>query len=111
MVLYHPLDYGGTVAIPGTDVAVSIRVAIDNSGPHTAQEVKAYYTALTQPLSGRANCCRKSEHDRRGPARRARESAGGYSGDRGHLDLRPGKRSRQGGAISRAMPFAGGVAG
>lgn len=46
MVLYHPLDYGGTVAIPGTDVAVSIRVAIDNSGPHTAQEVKAYYTTL-----------------------------------------------------------------
>jgi len=46
MVLYHPLDYGGTVAVPGTDIAVSIRVAIDNSGPHTAQQVKAYYAAL-----------------------------------------------------------------
>lgn len=46
MVLYHPLGYGGTVAIPGTDIAVSIQVAIDNSGPHTEQEVKAYYAAL-----------------------------------------------------------------
>ena len=46
MVLYHRFGYGGTVAIPGTDVAISIRVAIDNSGPHTAQQVKDYYTAL-----------------------------------------------------------------
>lgn len=46
MVLYHPLDYGGTVAVPGTDIAVSIRVAIDNSGPHTVQQVKEYYAAL-----------------------------------------------------------------
>lgn len=46
MVLYHPLDYGGTVAVPGTDIAVSIRVAIDNSGPHSEQQVKDYYAAL-----------------------------------------------------------------
>lgn len=52
MVLYHPLDYGGTVAVPGTDVAVSIRVAIDNSGPHTAQEVKTYYTTLRNRFPG-----------------------------------------------------------
>jgi hypothetical protein len=52
MVLYHPLDYGGTVAIPGTDVAVSIRVAIDNSGPHTEKEVKAYYAALRNRFPG-----------------------------------------------------------
>ena len=52
MVLYHPLDYGGTVAIPGTDVAVSIRVAIDNSGPHTEKEVKAYYAALLNRFPG-----------------------------------------------------------
>ena len=52
MVLYHPLDYGGTVAIPGTDVAVSIRVAIDNSGPHTAQQVNAYYTTLRNRFPG-----------------------------------------------------------
>jgi Domain of unknown function (DUF5054) len=52
MVLYHPLGYGGTVAVPETDVAVSIRVAIDNSGPHTAAEVKAYYAALRRRFPG-----------------------------------------------------------
>ncbi len=52
MVLYHPLGYGGTVAVPGTDVAVSIRIAIDNSGPHSATEVKAYYAALRSRFPG-----------------------------------------------------------
>lgn len=52
MVLYHPLGYGGTVAIPGTDIAVSIRVRVDNSGPHTADEVKAYYSALHRRFPG-----------------------------------------------------------
>jgi hypothetical protein len=46
MVLYHPFDYGSTVAIPGTDVAVSIRVRGDNSGPHTVEEVKDSYRQL-----------------------------------------------------------------
>lgn len=52
MVLYHPRGYGGTVAVPGTDIAISIRVAIDNSGPHSAQEVKAYYAALRARFPG-----------------------------------------------------------
>lgn len=52
MVLYHPLGYGGTVVVPGTSIAVSIRVAIDNSGPHTAAEVKAYYAALHRRFPG-----------------------------------------------------------
>ncbi len=51
-VLYHPLGYGSTVAIPGTDFAVSIRVRIDNSGPHSAGEVKAYYASLRQLFPG-----------------------------------------------------------
>jgi hypothetical protein len=46
MVLYHPFDYGSTVAIPGTDVAVSIRVRGDNSGPHTIEEIKDSYRQL-----------------------------------------------------------------
>jgi hypothetical protein len=46
MVLYHPLGYGSTVAIPGTDVAVSIQVRQDNSGPHKLDEIKAVYTSL-----------------------------------------------------------------
>jgi hypothetical protein len=46
MVLYHPFDYGSTVAIPGTDFAVSIRVRGDNSGPHTIEEIKNSYRQL-----------------------------------------------------------------
>jgi hypothetical protein len=46
MVLYHPLGYGSTVAIPGTDVAVSIQVRQDNSGPHTLDEIRAVYASL-----------------------------------------------------------------
>jgi hypothetical protein len=46
MLLYHPLDYGSTVAIPGTDIAVSIQVRGDNSGPHSFNEIKAYYAWL-----------------------------------------------------------------
>jgi hypothetical protein len=46
MVLYHPSDYGSTVAIPGTGVAVSIQVRGDNSGPHSINEIKAYYAWL-----------------------------------------------------------------
>ena len=46
MVLYHPFDYGSTVAIPGTDFAVSIRVRGDNSGPHTIEEIKDSYRQL-----------------------------------------------------------------
>jgi hypothetical protein len=52
MVLYHPLGYGSTVAIPGTDFAVSIRVAIDNSGPHSLDDVRAYYSVLRRQFPG-----------------------------------------------------------
>jgi hypothetical protein len=45
-VFYHPYGYGSTVAIPGTDVAVSILVRDDNSGPHSVNEIKATYAWL-----------------------------------------------------------------
>lgn len=44
-VLYHN-GYGGTVVVPGTDVAVAINVRDDNSGPHLVGEIKAYYADL-----------------------------------------------------------------
>ena len=52
MVLYHPFGYGSTVAITGTDMAVSIRVRTDNTGPHSAKEVKAYYASLRRQFPG-----------------------------------------------------------
>jgi hypothetical protein len=52
MVLYHAFGYGSTTAIPGTEFAVSIRVAVDNSGPHSVSEVKAYYSALRRHFPG-----------------------------------------------------------
>lgn len=52
MVLYHPFGYGGTVAIPGTDMAVSVRVRTDNTGPHSADEVRAYYRSLRRRFPG-----------------------------------------------------------
>src|SRR3954451_24601789 len=37
-VMYH-WDYGGTVRVPGSDIALATRVRDDNSGPHTAEEI------------------------------------------------------------------------
>jgi Domain of unknown function (DUF5054) len=45
-VLYHRHDYGGTVRIAGSDVAVSVNVRVDNSGPHTVEEIDAIYAGL-----------------------------------------------------------------
>ncbi len=52
MVLYHPFGYGSTVAIPGTDIAVSIQVRGDNSGPHSLNEIKAFYAWLHATFPG-----------------------------------------------------------
>ena len=52
MVLYHPFGYGSTVAIPGTNIAVSIQVRGDNSGPHSLNEIKACYAWLRTIFPG-----------------------------------------------------------
>ena len=46
MVLYHPFGYGSTVAIPATDIAVSIQVRDDNTGPHSVDEIKTCHAWL-----------------------------------------------------------------
>ncbi len=45
VMMYHH-DYGGVVRVPGSDLAVSINVRGDNSGPHTADEVEDVYDDL-----------------------------------------------------------------
>ncbi len=52
MMLYHPFEYGSTVAIPGTDIAVSVRVRGDNSGPHAEKEILASYATLRKMYPG-----------------------------------------------------------
>ncbi len=45
-VLYHKHDYGSTARIAKSDLAVSVNVRTDNSGPHTVDEINAIYTGL-----------------------------------------------------------------
>ena len=45
-MLYHRHDYGSVLQIPGSDLAVSVEVRNDNSGPHTVEEITAIYSKL-----------------------------------------------------------------
>jgi hypothetical protein len=45
-VLYHRHDYGSVVRVPGSDLAVSVAVRSDNSGPHTMKEIDDMYAEL-----------------------------------------------------------------
>jgi len=47
-VLYHKHDYGSTFRVAGSDLAVSVNVRVDNSGPHTIEEINAIYAGLHQ---------------------------------------------------------------
>lgn len=46
-MMYHH-EYGGVVKLPQSDLAVAIEVRDDNSGPHTAEEIRKIYAALRQ---------------------------------------------------------------
>jgi hypothetical protein len=46
VMMYHHREYGGVVRVPGSDLAVAIEVANDNSGPHSIPEIKAIYAGL-----------------------------------------------------------------
>ena len=45
VMMYHH-EYGGVVRVPGSNLAVSVNVRGDNSGPHTADEVQDIYDDL-----------------------------------------------------------------
>lgn len=51
-MLYHRHDYGSTLEIPGTDVAIAVEVRTDNSGPHTPAEIHATYARLRAQYPG-----------------------------------------------------------
>lgn len=46
VMMYHHHDYGGTVQVPQSNLAVSIQVRGDNSGPHTLEEIETIYASL-----------------------------------------------------------------
>ena len=46
VMLYHRHDYGSVIQIPDSDLAVSVEVRNDNSGPHTIEEIQAIYAKL-----------------------------------------------------------------
>ena len=50
-VAYHR-DYGGSVRVPGSDLVVASCVRTDNSGPHTADEIKAVHAAYAARFPG-----------------------------------------------------------
>jgi len=52
MVLYHRSGYGGIVAVPGGDIAVSVNVRSDNSGVHSVDEIKSIYAELARQFPG-----------------------------------------------------------
>lgn len=45
-VLYHRHAYGSTVRVPGADLAISVNVRVDNTGPHAIDEINAIYADL-----------------------------------------------------------------
>lgn len=52
VMLYHRMGYGGTVQIPGSDLAIDVEVRGDNSGPHTPEEIAAIYARLREQFPG-----------------------------------------------------------
>ena len=46
IMMYHRLEYGGVVRVPGSDLAVAVEVADDNRGPHSLEEIHKIYAEL-----------------------------------------------------------------
>ncbi len=47
-LLYHHHAYGGRIQIPQTDLAIAVEVRVDNTGPHSEDEVRKIYAELRQ---------------------------------------------------------------
>ncbi|MBS1815499.1 MAG: DUF5054 domain-containing protein [Acidobacteria bacterium] len=52
ILAYHRMDYGGTIVVPGTDVAYSMQMAGDNAGPHSPEKIADIYGKLRQRFPG-----------------------------------------------------------
>jgi Domain of unknown function (DUF5054) len=47
-MMYHRLEYGGVVRVPGSDLAIAVEVRDDNAGPHTLEEIHKIQADLRQ---------------------------------------------------------------
>ena len=47
-MMYHRLEYGGVVLVPGSDLAIAVEVADDNAGPHSLEEIRKIYADMKQ---------------------------------------------------------------
>lgn len=52
MMVYHRHDYGSTVTVPASDLAIDVEVREDNSGPHSVEEIAAIYKKLRARFPG-----------------------------------------------------------
>ena len=52
MMVYHRHDYGSTVTVPASDLAIDVEVREDNSGPHSVEEIAAIYKKLRAQFPG-----------------------------------------------------------
>lgn len=52
VMVYHRHDYGSTVVVPGSDLAIDVAVRNDNSGPHSIEEIKEIYAGLRAKFPG-----------------------------------------------------------
>ncbi len=51
-VMYHRMDYGGVMQVPGTSTAIAVMVSNDNSGPHSLEEISTMYADLRRQFPG-----------------------------------------------------------
>ncbi len=52
VMVYHRHNYGSTVLVPGSDLAIDVEVREDNSGPHSIEEIKEIYAGLRAKFPG-----------------------------------------------------------
>ena len=97
-VMYH-WDYSGIAHVPGSNIALVTRVRDDNSGPHTADEIRRMHSQLEAAISQCGDRRVQPDGHGQGDCSVSRQAAGGHRGDRRHVDLRSGQRPAEGGAV------------
>ena len=97
------LGYGGIARVPGSDLALADGVRGDNSGPHTAEEIRRYPCRSGRTVSQRGDHRRQSHRTLPMPLSPIATSARGDGGNRRYLDLRLRQRPAEARSLSRSL--------